>query len=85
MAALEAAIAPGYRGTLDLCNCSSEHLAAHLKARRGDDVRVIFNTELLDPLPAYVIVRHLLALATRTEMDYRLLRLQAAHGLLKAG
>jgi len=81
---IEAAIGSDFAGTLDLCNCTSELLAGHIKRRRGDTVSTIFNTELLDPLPAYVIVRHLIEYCLRTGVDYRLARLQAASDLRRS-
>jgi hypothetical protein len=78
---IEAAIAADFTGTLDLSSCRSKDLASHIKRRRGDTVSTIFNTELLDPLPAYVVVRHLVEYCLRTGVDYRLARLQAAGDL----
>lgn len=83
-ARIEQALAPDFRGTLDLCNCSSAQLAGTIKRRRGDMVSTIFNTELLDPLPAYVIVRQLVGLCLRTGIDYRLARLHAAAELARS-
>ncbi len=83
-AAIEQALAAGFCGTLDLCNCTSAQLAGHIKRQRGDAVSTIFNTELLDPLPAYVIVRQLLGLCLRTGIDYRLARLHAAAELSRS-
>lgn len=83
-AGIEQALAPGFTGTLDLCSCTSITLAAHLKARRGDALSTIYNTELLDPLPAYVIVRELIGHCLKTGLDYRLARLQTAATLARS-
>lgn len=80
---LDAALPMGFSGTLDLCCCHSVVPAAHLKLRRGDALRVVHGSEALDPLPALVIVRHLIELALRTGSDYRHARLQAAAGLAR--
>lgn len=80
---IEQALAPAFCGTLDLCNCTSAQLAGHIKRRRGEAVSTIFNTEMLDPLPAYVIVRQLIGLCLRTGIDYRLARLHAAAQLAR--
>jgi hypothetical protein len=74
---VEVAIAPSFRGELDLTMCDSVALATLLDIRRAGTIRHIHWPELVAPVPQYLLVaealkRYAAAAGSRSYIDIRL-------------
>lgn len=81
---LEGAVVPGFRGTIDLGICHSVILAFYLKHFRGDNLLVIQNDNLLDPLSRYSIIAHTLSVLRTEGGSYEQIRFEIERALINA-
>jgi hypothetical protein len=79
--ALEGAIVPGFRGTIDLATCASQPLATIIKIRRGTRVQVVHTVDAVDPLPCCRLIGAAMRLAGDTGVGYAAARTTVASAL----
>jgi hypothetical protein len=81
VAAFEAALAPGFHGTLELATCISLAPATMIGMRRGTDVRIVHTLRNIDPLPCCLVLAETFRRLERYGGDYVTARLAVEEGL----
>jgi len=71
----EAALSSDFRGDLDLATCSSVVLAALIKRRRGDSLKVVHTMDLVDPLVCMIAITATLREIGASDQSYAAARL----------
>jgi len=74
-AAFEQSIDVDFEGEIDLATCNSQVLATVLDLRRGDRIHHLHWSDLVDPLPQFVLIRFALRRMVATSESYTRSRL----------
>jgi hypothetical protein len=83
LGAMEAAIAQGFSGELDLALCNSEALGTYIDLSRGNQVHHLHWPDLIDPVPQLLLIAETLRRLSRSGGSYITARLNLESEMLE--